>query len=167
MFLLRGHVTMSRKRCSDGLIFYCSAISTIFQTFLKGFLVDLGYENQLTSLEEILDSGIEFGYNEDANTFFSVPSDLRHKDVFERAEICSTNVVCLYRIRETGNFAKFAPKRVVQNYTNIINIINDHSTVCLLNDDDYEFIFLPTYMQKGNYFLESLNKYTTLSMNLE
>jgi hypothetical protein len=58
-------------------------------------------------------------------------------------------MVCLDRILETGNFATFAPMLVVQNYT---YIMNDHNTLCLLNDDDYEFIFLTTYVLKGNYF---------------
>jgi hypothetical protein len=142
-------------------ILYCSAISTVFQTFMTSFLVDPGYENQLTSLDEILDSGIEFGYNEDANIYFSLSSDLRHKKVFERAEICSNYNVLIDRIRETGNFAIFAPMWLVQNYT---NVINDHSTVCLLNDDDCDFIFVTTYLQKGSFFLESLNKYITLSI---
>ena len=47
----------------------------------------------------------------------------------------------------------------VQIYT---NAINDHSTVCLLNDHDYDFVFLTTYVQKGSFFLESLNKFVCL-----
>ena len=40
--------------------------------------------------------------------------------------------------------------------------MNDHSTVCVLNDHDYEFVFITTYLQKGSFFLESLNKFVTL-----
>jgi hypothetical protein len=126
---------------------------------MTSFLVDPGYENQLKSLEEILDSGITFGYTESESFFFSLSSDLRHNVVDERAEICVTYEVCIDRIRETrSNFATFAPIWIVQNYT---NTINDHSTVCLLNDDDYSFNFVTTYVQKGSFFLEILNKYIT------
>ena len=45
-------------------VLYCFAINTVFKTFLTSFLVDPGYENQLTSLDKILDSGIEFGHDE-------------------------------------------------------------------------------------------------------
>jgi hypothetical protein len=128
---------------------------------MTSFLVDPGYENQLKSLDEILDSGIAFGYIEEIVLFFSLSSDLRHKEVVERAEICVTYEVCIDRIRETGNFAIFAPMFLVQNYK---NVINDHSTICLLNDDDYDFVFLTTYVQKGSFILESLNKYITLSI---
>jgi len=54
-------------------VLYCFAISTVFQTFLASALVDPGYENQLISLDEILDSGIEFGYDEYDNFFKIYP----------------------------------------------------------------------------------------------
>jgi hypothetical protein len=113
-------------------------------------LVDPGYENQLTSLDEILDSGIEFGYNEFGNIEFSLSSELRHKEVVERAEKFSKTEECIDRIRETGNFATFAPIWFVQFYK---NITNDHGSVCLLNDDNYLFLFVTTYMQKVAFFL--------------
>jgi hypothetical protein len=142
-------------------VLYCSAISTVFQTFLTTNLVDPGYENQLNSLDDILDSGIEFGYPYFLDKMFSFSNDSRHKDVSERGEICSTSKLCIDRIRETGKFAVFDLVSVVQNYT---NIYNDHSTICLLNDDDYDFVFVTTYVQKGSFFLESLNKYIILSL---
>ena len=37
--------------------------------------------------------------------------------------------------------------------------MNDHSTVCVLNDDNYKSFFVTTYVQKGSFFLESLNKF--------
>jgi len=140
-------------------VLYCFAISTVFQTFLTSFLVDPGFESQLTSLDEILDSGIEFGCDEETNILFSLSSDLRHKEVVERAERCSNTEVCIDRIRETGNFATFASMWFVQYYK---NITNDHSTVCLLNDDDYGIIFITTYVQQGSIFLELLNKFVAL-----
>jgi hypothetical protein len=140
-------------------VLYCSAISTVFQTFLTSVLIDPGYEHQLTSLDEVLDSGIEFGYNEGTDLFFGLSSDLRQKEVFERGERCSTDVECLDKIRETGKFASFSPVWLVQNYT---NIIKDNNTICLLNADDHIVLFITTYVQKGSLFLESLNKYITV-----
>ena len=140
-------------------VLYRFAISTVFQTFLTSFLVDPGYKNQLTSLGEILDSGMEFGYDAFESMFFILSSNLRHKEVAERAEMCSPRKVCIDRIHETGNFAIFAPVWLVWNYT---NIINDHGTVCLLYDDEYSFVFITSYVQNGSVFLESLNKFVSL-----
>jgi len=83
-------------------------------------------------MDEILDSEIGFDYEEMERIISGLSSDLRQKEVVERAERCWPLELCLDRIRETGNFATFALKWRVQNYT---NIINDHSTICLLNDD--------------------------------
>jgi hypothetical protein len=142
-------------------VWYCSAISTVFQTFLTSFLVDPGYGTQLASLDEILDSGIEFCYFDAFNDLFNLSSDSRYKEVVERAEICSKCDVCIERIHETGTFATFAPVWAVQNYT---NTINDRSTICPLNGDDYDFVFMSTYVQKGSFLFESLNKYIILSV---
>jgi hypothetical protein len=142
-------------------VLYCSAISTIFQTFLTSVLVDPGYGNKLTSLDEILDSGIEFGYPLGLSVVFGVSSDLRHQEVFKRGERCSSYEKCIDKIRETGKYACFLPVQFVQNY---ISIVHDRSSICLLNDDEYYFSFITTYVQNGSFFLESLNKFVTVSI---
>jgi hypothetical protein len=43
-------------------IWYCFAVSTVFQTFFTSYLVDPGLQKQITSIEELLESGIEFGF---------------------------------------------------------------------------------------------------------
>jgi hypothetical protein len=141
-------------------VFYCSAISTVFLTFLTSILVDPGYENQLTSLDEILDSGIGFGYQELYGVVFSVSSVLRHNEVSERAEICSTDWECFAKIRDTDNFAAFGSITVAREYT---KSVHDHSSICILNDYDYDFSFITIYVQRGSIFLESLNKFITQS----
>jgi hypothetical protein len=114
----------------------------------------------LTSLDEILESGIEVGYPDGFDIFFGLSSNLKQKETFERGKSCSTSELCIDSIRKTGKFAIFAPVWVGQNYT---IIINDHSTVCLLNDDDYDFTLITTYVQKYSFLLELLNKHIILS----
>jgi hypothetical protein len=92
-----------------GFVLYCSAISNIFQTFLTSFLVDPGYEYLLTSLDEILESGIEVGYPDGFDIFLGLYSDLRQKESVERGKSCSTSELCIDSIRNTGKFAIFAP----------------------------------------------------------
>jgi hypothetical protein len=142
-------------------VWYCSAISTVFQTFLTSFLADPGYENQLKTLEEIIDSGTPCGFIFPFDVLFDIDLDLKHKKLVARCVRCSNDLECLDRIRETGNFATFTQTWFAHNYTNVNNA---HSTVCPLNDDDYLFYFITTYLQKGSFFLESLNKFITVSI---
>jgi hypothetical protein len=140
-------------------VWYCSAISTLIQTLLTSFLANPGYENQLKTVEEILDSGIEYGYTYRMNTLLGNYSYLKKKEVVARGEICSDEWECLNRMRETGKFATFVPTFLAHHYT---KVTNDHGTICPLNDYDYVFYFVTTYVQKGSFFLESLNKFITL-----
>jgi hypothetical protein len=70
-------------------------------------LADPGYQTQLKTLEEILDSGIEIGYTFIQNIYFDISSDLKHKGVAVRGEILSNDWECVDRFRETGNFVTF------------------------------------------------------------
>ncbi|PNF25900.1 hypothetical protein B7P43_G10647 [Cryptotermes secundus] len=142
------------------LVWYCFAMSTVFQTFFTSFLVDPGFQEQLTTLEEILDSGIKFGYRRDFVKFYEESHDWRYKELVVRREECSPEDVCFRRIRETGDFATLAEEWYVQNFT---NTINDHSSFCILNNNDYFFVFLSVYAQKGSFLLEFFNRIVTFA----
>jgi hypothetical protein len=137
------------------LVWYSFAMSTVFQTFFTSFLVDPGYQQQPTAFEEIFESGMKFGYLHEYDKFYKDSSDWRHKELLAKREECSTKQICLNKIRETGDFATLVDEWYVQNFT---NSIDDHSFVCPLNDDDYHFVYLSIYVQKGSFLLEFINK---------
>jgi hypothetical protein len=130
-------------------------MSTVFQTFFTSFLVDPGYQEQLTTLEGLLESGIKFGFTYDTDIFYAESSDWRHKEILERREECQLPKKCLDRIRERGDFAILVQDWFVQNYT---NKINNHNFICPLNDDDSILVFLSLYVRKGSFLLEIINK---------
>jgi hypothetical protein len=142
------------------LVWYCFAMSTIFQTFFTSFLVDPGYQEQLTTLEGILESGMKFGYRHEYAKFYEESSDWRHKELLARREECSPEHICLHRIRERGDFATLAEEWYVQNLT---SGLSDHAVFCPLNDADYFFVFLSVYAQKGSYLLEFFNRIVTFA----
>jgi hypothetical protein len=141
-------------------VWYCLAMSTVFQAFFTSYLVDPGYQKQLTTLEEILESGIEFGYLPAFDRFYSDSSDWRHMELLSRREKCSNVETCIYRIRETGNFATFCGTWVLQHHT---NFINDRTFVCPLNDEDSFPVFLMLYVKKGSFFLEVINQLVSIA----
>jgi hypothetical protein len=139
-------------------VWYCFAISTVFQTLFTSFLIDPGYQKQLTTLEEILESGIEFGYILEHNVHYNESTDWRHKEIRAKRKEFSSEQACVERIRDTGNFATLCQEWYVQNYT---NYINDHSFVCPLNDYDTMYVFLSFYLPKGSFLLEFINRFVT------
>jgi hypothetical protein len=43
-------------------VWYYCAVSTVFQTFFTSVLVDPGMKKQISSIDELLSSGLEYGY---------------------------------------------------------------------------------------------------------
>jgi hypothetical protein len=109
-------------------------------------------------LEEILESGIEFGYKGECDFYYDESTDWRHKEILAKRKECSSAEACVDRIRETGNFAFLLQEWYVQNY---INYINDHSFVCPLNDYDTFNVFVCFYLPKGSILLEFTNRFAT------
>jgi hypothetical protein len=133
-------------------------MSTVFQAFFTSFLVDPGYQEQLTTLEGLLESGMKFGFTDDITIHYEESSDWRHKEILTRKENCSLPEKCLYRIRERGDFAILVQDWLVQDYT---NNVSDHSFICRLNDYDSFYMFLAIYVNKGSLFLELANSLVT------
>jgi hypothetical protein len=102
-----------------------------------------------------------FGFSDDFRASFSISSVTGHELISKRGETCWTYAVCIDRIHESGNFAMYAPVWSVQNYTKLFKI---QSSVCQLNDDDYDILFITSYVQKGSFFLESLNMFVVFLM---
>jgi hypothetical protein len=142
------------------LVWYCFAMSTIFQTFFTSFLVDPGYQEQLTTLEGILESGMKFGFTDDINMHYEESSDRRHKEILARKEECLLPRMCLQRILERGDFAILVQDWLVQEFT---NDVNDHSFICLLNVYDSFPVFLSLYVRKGSPFLELANRFVRVA----
>jgi hypothetical protein len=130
-------------------------MSTVFQAFFTSYLVDPGYQKQLTTLEEILESGIVFGYRPEFDIVYSDSSDWRHKELLSKRENCSPQEACIDRIRETGNFATLCETWLVQDYT---HFVNDRSFICPLNDECSFTVFISFYLPKGSFFLEVINR---------
>jgi hypothetical protein len=141
-------------------VWYCFAMRTLFQVFFTSYLVDPGYQKQLTTLEEILESGIEFGYPPDFDKFYVNSSDWRHIELLSKGEKCWPEVTCIDRIRESGNFAGLFETLRVQHRT---NYLNDHNFICPLNDEDGFSHVLRFYVQKGSFLLEFLNRLVSIS----
>jgi hypothetical protein len=135
-------------------------MSTVFQAFFTSYLVDPGYQKQLTTLEEILESGIDFGFRPDYDMFYGNSSDWRHKELLSTREECSPEQKCIRRIRETGNFASFSGTWVLQHHT---DYISDHSFICPLNDEDTFPVFVSLYVPKGSFLLEFINRLVSLA----
>jgi hypothetical protein len=86
-------------------VIYSLAVSTVFQTFVSSFLVDPGFEEQISTMEEILRSGIRYGMY---RTFVGLFSDLpktQREEMMNHTEQCSKVEDCARKVAREGNYA--------------------------------------------------------------
>jgi Ligand-gated ion channel. len=79
-------------------VWYSFAMSTVFQSFFISFLVSPGYVSQLSSLDDLIHSGLKYGNNSDVNRLLSQIEYFEHErlnlDQFE----CADYEKCLERV---------------------------------------------------------------------
>jgi hypothetical protein len=141
-------------------IWYCFAVSTVFQTFFTSYLVDPGLQKQITSVEELLESGIEFGFRPDIRLYYEKSPYKIHRDLLNRYVHCKQTHLCIDRIIETGFFATVAESWAVEKHLNNLHEA-DRALVCRMNDFDSFPIRIVTYFSKSSFLLDTFNKILT------
>ncbi|KAJ9578931.1 hypothetical protein L9F63_024961 [Diploptera punctata] len=134
-------------------VMYCFAVNTVYQTFLTSFMVDPGLQHQLSSVEELLESNMEFGM---VPSFASLLPDLREKR-FNRIQRCNEIQKCLARMSFKGDFATFHCKKCAEysGYTRYVD-----STGKLLFCEvkpNFAKQYSTIFLQNGNFILERIN----------
>jgi hypothetical protein len=84
-------------------VFFCFAISTVFQAFFVSYLVAPKYEKKLETLDELLDSDVRllYGYHSavsNAQVTLSYPEFVKVFQHKELEEDCSDNRKCVERM---------------------------------------------------------------------
>jgi hypothetical protein len=101
------------RRCELRVFFlfsvcYSLAISTVFQCFFTSFLVDPGLQDQISSMEEMVQSGIAYGIPR-TEEFLWCNMTQFNRGVCDRVTVSQTNKLLYYRnFIETGDSALLA-----------------------------------------------------------
>jgi hypothetical protein len=132
-------------------ICYCFAISTVFQTFFTSYLVDPGLEKQITTLNELLDSKMDFGFRPEMDLYFSGSSNWIHQYLLDHKKECIDSSECVNRIIDTPSFATTTESWSVEKYVK-------SSAVCRMNDLDSFPVRIVSYYRKGCILMDEFNK---------
>jgi hypothetical protein len=138
---------------------YCFAVNTVFQAFLITFLINPGLQHQMNSFEEIIASGVGFGYNPIFDVIFSDSENFIPK----RRVACYDNnrPPCMDWVAHHNNFsllcsAGFMDYILTRWYLDE----NGKPLICQAGDTFYGTNYV-TYMAKGNPLLEHFNRIIT------
>jgi hypothetical protein len=139
------------------LICYCFAISTVFQTFFTSYLVDPGIQPQISSIDELLDSGMQFGFRNDLEAYYKESDIRRNQELLKRKGRLYSTRECVNRIVRTRNYATVGESWLIQKY---LSKTRNKEYVCPMNDFEIFPIYLVVCLSKGHMFLDPMNKIT-------
>ena len=139
-------------------VWYAVAMTTVYQAYFIGLLVNPGFEKSITTLNDLLKSGIEYGYpvEMDILTF----SDPLYKIITKNRKICKSVYKCLQRVIERKDFATIFDNCRAKYFRTELLFHNIHVQVCTL-EEDITFFMGSMYMAKGNPLLHRYNKIIT------
>jgi hypothetical protein len=136
-------------------ILYCFSMSIIFQTFFTSYLVDPGFDAQIRTLEELLESGMKFGFRSDFEIYYKYSNYGVHQDLIHRREECHPPKFCVQRIINTKNYATMGESFIIDNY---LKTARDSNYVCVMNSMDAYPVKVVAYFSKGSIFFHAFNK---------
>jgi hypothetical protein len=136
-------------------ICYCFSVSIIFQTFFTSYLVDPGFDVQIRTLEELLKSGLKFGFRSDFDIYYNQSNYGVHQELIHRKEQCNPPSSCVQRIINTRSYATLGESYVIENY---LKTASNRNYVCVMNDVDAYPVKVVAYFSKGSIFLHAFNK---------
>jgi hypothetical protein len=136
-------------------VWYSVAMTTVYQAYLIGFLVNPGFERSITTVNDLIQSGIEYGYpaEMDALTYSDPPYNIIKKN----RKTCKTVYKCLQRVIERKDFATMFDNFRAEYFRTRLLFHNIHVPVCTLQED---IVIIPIlmYMAKGNPLLHRFNE---------
>lgn len=155
-------VSVPEKPISIGLriffitwVWFSVAMTTVYQTFFVGLLVNPGFEKSITTLNELIESKIEYGFTSYlTKAQFSEPI---YDTIKKNRKVCGSMFKCLERIIRQNDFATVSNTFHAEYFKARLLFHNIHIPLCTLQDDIVRYS-VSTYMAKGNPLLKVFNK---------
>jgi glutamate receptor delta-2 subunit len=86
-------------------ICHCMAVNTVIQSYFTAFLVKSDLEKQVSSVDEILSSGMEYGFIPEFDIFFTINGTTLNKNILRDRKDCTRVWACLRRLAYDRDFA--------------------------------------------------------------
>jgi hypothetical protein len=151
-------ISLSLRIFFTAWVWYAVAMTTVYQTYFFGFLVNPGFEKGITTLNELMESGIDYGYPGDISDIKF--SDSTYDIIWKNRKICKTIYKCLQRVIERKDFATIFDSFHAEYFRTKLLFHNIQVPVCTIQEDIMLFR-VSMYMAKGNPLLHSFNKIIT------
>ncbi|PNF20715.1 hypothetical protein B7P43_G17653 [Cryptotermes secundus] len=140
-------------------VWYCFAMSTVFQAFFVSYLVEPGHEKKIETIEELIDSNVMYGYNTAMEVGMMTTDYTYHLKFPEsRRTDCSNTKNCIHRMMSDGDVATIIDPMYVEYVTNEFGLEDQTKYLCTLKENVIDGTVI-ALLPKGSPLLNRFNKY--------
>jgi len=149
-------VTMKLRAFFLLFVWYSFAINIVFQAFFITFLVEPGYRKQIKTFDDLIQSGLMYGYLEATEIALNISMYYERTKIRSPRFYCSEPNECLKRLITHGDITMVHFPNAAEY--DAFKIISSHNRkqVCFLEEDIYK-MNLVMYMQTGNPLIHRAN----------
>jgi hypothetical protein len=151
-------ISLSLRIFFTAWVWYSFVMTNVFQAHYIGLLVNPGFEKSITTLNDLIQSGIDYGFpvEMDDITFSDPPYNI----IKTNRKTCKSIYKCLQRVIKRKDFATIFDNFHAEYFRTRLLLHNIHVPVCTLQEDVIMF-GISMYMAKGNPLLHRFNKIIT------
>jgi len=162
MWAVLNGVSVPQKPISHSLriffiawVWYSVAMTTVYQGYFFGVLVNPGFEKSITTLNDLIQSGTDYGYPAEVDTLLF--SDPLYNIIATNRKICKSFYKCLQRVLVRKDFATILNNFHAEYFRTRLLFHNIHVHICNL-EEDVMILRVSMYMAKGNPLLHRFNE---------
>jgi len=151
-------VSLSLRIFFIALVWYAVAMTTVYQAYIIGLLVNPGFQKSITTLNDLMQSGIQYGYARYIDALQL--SDPLYDIIKRKRKPCNLMYKCLRRVIERKDFATIFDSFHAEYFRTKLLFHNIHVPVCTLEEDVIMYR-VSMFMAKGNPLLHRFNTIIT------
>jgi hypothetical protein len=136
-------------------LFYSFVMGIVFQGHFISFLVSPGYHNPISNFDDLLNSGLPYGKDENLD-FFMRLAKYYEQERFESYVDCSARHKCLERLFTVGDVAMLSPVIDVMYVISHVGLAQNRKVICMLDDNVFP-LDISLYLTKGHPLLDLFN----------
>jgi hypothetical protein len=138
---------------------YSVAISTVFQAHITTFLIEPGYEKPIKTVEQMLNSDINFGLMRDYKILFPDTSDPVESAIVKNAVECPNEVTCFIWAAAYHNISTILNDFYMGIYRAMLKLIdeNNRPILCEVENGVVRRVDLTILFRKRSPFFDFIN----------
>jgi hypothetical protein len=133
-------------------------MSTVFQAYFVSYLVEPGYGEKISTFQELLDSGINYGFNTVLEFGMATMEYTDHLQFHPTRRVdCANLKNCIMRMTSDGDIATISAPMYVNYLSNELGYQGEMNSPCSL-DDNFLYGNIVALFVKGNPLVKQFNK---------